>query len=186
MSIIDLMLWSERQELRRKQEELHKELDAAFESYKSELYEKIAKDVIEGTLSRFTPPCAVQLSLYVVGEEEIREANRECRGIDKVTDVLSFPNLPFDPEHIAEYDLAEDAGCYDPESGELILGEIMICAAKLYAQAEEYGHSAEREFAFLTAHSMLHLLGYDHETEEDRAVMEALQDEILTEAGYER
>ena len=79
-----------------------------------------------------------------------------------------------------------DADLFDPDSGELILGDIMICAPKVYAQAEEYGHGALREYAFLLAHSLLHLLGFDHEAEEDRLRMEALQEELLKEAGYER
>ena len=151
-------------------------------------YSKIAQDVCDVFFKRFPCPYDVQLSLYVVDDDTIKNANRECRGKDAVTDVLSFPNLPFDPLHIAEFDKISknDADLFDPETEELIFGEIMICAARVYKQAEEYGHSNEREFAFLTAHSLLHLSGYDHEEEEDRLKMEEMQEDILKEAGYER
>ena len=148
----------------------------------------IVNAVADSFFKRFPCPYDVQLTLYVVDDESIREANSSCRGIDKVTDVLSFPNLPFDPGHINDFSMIEedDPDVFDPETGELIYGEIMICASKVMAQAAEYGHSVEREFAFLTAHSLLHLTGFDHEDDEDRAKMEAMQEEILVEAGYER
>lgn len=148
----------------------------------------IANDVAGVFFKRFPCPYDVQLSLYVVDDGSIQEANRDMRGIDKVTDVLSFPNLPFDPEHINDFDLIDDndADVFDPETGELIYGEIMICASRVLSQAEEYGHSPEREFAFLTAHSLLHLTGFDHMEDEDRIKMEAMQEDILKEAGYER
>ncbi|MBR5422338.1 MAG: rRNA maturation RNase YbeY [Lachnospiraceae bacterium] len=151
-------------------------------------YEGIAEDVIETVLKRFPAPRKVQISLYVVEDEEIQSANLSQRGMDKVTDVLSFPALPFPADAPGDYSAfpAEEAGNIDPETDELILGEIMICRSKVYSQAEEYGHKAEREFAFLCAHSMLHLLGFDHEDEEERERMEELQEEILKEAGYER
>ena len=151
-------------------------------------YEKIADDVAGECFKRFPAPKKLQLSLYIVDEEEIRSANRSQRGIDKVTDVLSFPTLPFTPENKTDFNAidTEDPGNIDPESGDLLLGEVMICRKKVYAQAEEYGHAPEREFAFLFAHACLHLLGFDHEEEEDRKCMEDLQEEILKEAGYER
>ena len=149
---------------------------------------RIAADVADVFFKHFPAPKDVQISLYVVDDKTIREANRDTRGIDKVTDVLSFPNLPFDPEHINDFTLIEgnEADVTDPETGELIYGEIMLCASKIISQAEEYGHSREREAAFLTAHSLLHLAGFDHIEDEDRLKMEQLQEEILKEAGYER
>lgn len=83
--------------------------------------------------------------------------------------------------------LEEDSeDCFDPDSGELLLGDIVISADKVAAQAEEYGHSRRREYAFLIAHSMLHLMGYDHMTPEDAAEMERLQEEILQQLGISR
>ena len=86
-----------------------------------------------------------------------------------------------------EYDfLEEDDSCFDPETGELLLGNIVMSKEKVISQAEEYGHSVKREYAFLIAHSMLHLLGYDHMEEEERAIMEGKQREILRKLGIER
>ncbi len=151
-------------------------------------YEKIADDVIRTVFEKYPCPFETELSLYIVDEETIREANAAHRGIDRVTDVLSFPNLPFTPECVADFSQIEegDPDCFDPESGALCLGEVMICAEKLKEQAESYGHGVKREFAFLLAHSLLHLLGWDHEEEAERIRMEEEQELILKEAGYER
>lgn len=87
----------------------------------------------------------------------------------------------------ADYSVAEDdESCFDLDSGELLLGDIMISAERAAAQAEEYGHSVKREFCFLVAHSMLHLLGYDHMTPEEAADMEARQAKALDELGITR
>lgn len=108
--------------------------------------------------------------ITIVSEDEIRRINREFREIDKVTDVLSFP--------------AWDGGEYDLTDG--FLGDIAICEKRAREQAEEYGHSTIREFAFLTVHGMLHLLGYDHMQPDDEKVMFPMQDAILHELGIER
>ena len=109
---------------------------------------------------------------------------------EKVLDMEKCPwdaqvNLPF--ETPADYSVAEDdESCFDLDSGELLLGDIMISAERAAAQAEEYGHSVKREFCFLVAHSMLHLLGYDHMTPEEAADMEARQAKALEELGITR
>ena len=125
----------------------------------------------------------VDVDISVVDEEEIRNLNRDLRGIDKVTDVLSFQNLteinlplkkeeyPFDINH---------------EDGSIILGEIYVCEKRAKEQAEEYGHSLEREIAFLTCHGMLHLLGYDHQTPEQEKEMFSLAEDILSGMGITR
>jgi probable rRNA maturation factor len=112
--------------------------------------------------------------------------NREHRGIDRPTDVLSFPNVDY--ESPADFSNIEDReeDYFDPESGELCLGDIVISIDKVFEQAKEYGHSPMREYAFLIAHSMLHLLGYDHMEPSEAAVMEAKQEEILTRLGITR
>ena len=130
-----------------------------------------------------------QVDLYLTDDENIREINRDNRNIDKVTDVLSFPNLPFTPDTVADFSLLDEmseAEFTDPESGKIMLGEIVICKSKVISQAADYGHSVKREFAFLTAHSILHLLGYDHMEDDDRAVMEEKQREILDSLGITR
>ena len=117
-----------------------------------------------------------EVSLSLVTAEEIRQVNRRFRRIDRVTDVLSFPQLSFTPGEEEEKN----------ERGEIILGDILICVARARSQAEEYGHSLRRELAFLTAHSMLHLLGYDHQTKEQEQEMFAKQEQILQSLGIPR
>lgn len=108
------------------------------------------------------------VSLLVTDNNEIRRLNRDFRGIDRETDVLSFP-------------AGEEYG-----NEEATLGDIAISLPRAEAQAEEYGHSLERELAFLTVHGMLHLLGYDHIEAADEARMRQEQTKILTEMGIER
>lgn len=115
-----------------------------------------------------------EISVTVVDNETIRELNSQTRGIDKETDVLSFP-LGENGEYEVNY--ATDA---------LLLGDIVISLSKAVEQAQEYGHSVEREIAFLTVHSMLHLLGYDHIEDSDRKVMRVREEEILNYMGITR
>ena len=111
--------------------------------------------------------------------------NREHRHIDRATDVLSFPMLEYEtPGDLSG--IEESADAFDPETGELMLGDIVISKDRVIAQAEEYGHSVRREYAFLIAHSMLHLLGYDHMEEEERRLMEDRQRKIMEKAGILR
>ena len=134
-------------------------------------------------------PYEAQVNVVITDNEAIREVNLEYRQIDAATDVLSFPMLEYNaPGDLAWLTEEEDYNpdCFDPDTGELLLGDIMISAEKVISQAEEYGHSRERELAFLTAHSMLHLFGYDHMEEEERAVMEEKQRELLNGLGITR
>lgn len=148
-------------------------------------YLELAEEVAEAVLDYENCPYESQVELLLTDNEEIRRINQEFRKIDRPTDVLSFPMVDF--ESPAEYDfLEEDDSLFDPETGELMLGNIVISKEKVILQAEEYGHSVKREYAFLIAHSMLHLLGYDHMEEEERAVMEEKQREILKKLGIER
>ena len=122
-----------------------------------------------------------QVSVTICDNEQIREINMEQRDIDKPTDVLSFPMLFFDENgDIIDSD-------YDMDGDLVILGDIVISAERAMEQATEFGHSLKREIAFLTVHSMLHLLGYDHVTsEEDEKVMFGKQEEILELLGITR
>lgn len=131
-------------------------------------------------------PYEAQVNILLTGNRGIREVNREYRGMDRETDVLSFPNVDFEEEGVFTIDEDSEADYFDPETGELVLGDIMISVDRVYGQAQEYGHSVRREFAFLVAHSMLHLCGYDHMEEEERARMERRQEEILTGLGITR
>lgn len=141
-------------------------------------YEALMNNVIKQSLEYEKCPYEVEVNIVITEDEEIRKVNAEYRNIDRATDVLSFPmieyEVPGDFSHVEE-----DAMLFHPETGELMLGDIMISIDKVYAQAEEYGHSVERELGFLTAHSMLHLCGYDHMEEEERTVMEERQRAIM-------
>ena len=148
-------------------------------------YEKIAHDVADKALDLLECPYEAAISLTITTDEDIRDVNRDFRGIDRATDVLSFPMIPF--ETPAGYEvLEEDDSLFDMDTGELLLGDIMISVDHVFQQAEEYGHSVTREFAFLVAHSMLHLLGYDHMTPEEAEIMERKQEEILSALGINR
>ena len=131
-------------------------------------------------------PYEVQVNVVLTDNEGIREVNRASRGIDSATDVLSFPNVDFEIEGVFDIDGDREADYFDPDTGELLLGDIMISADKVREQAVSYGHSLRREFAFLVAHSMLHLCGYDHMEEEEAAAMEKKQEEILSGLGITR
>ena len=133
-------------------------------------------------LSHLFPERAFVLSVTLCDEEEIRAVNAETREKDAVTDVLSFPMLGVAPGE----DPADLAGPADLEGGRIYLGDMLICVSRARAQAEEYGHSTRREFAFLAAHSVLHFLGYDHMEEAERLEMEALQRSALDAAGLTR
>lgn len=140
--------------------------------------EKIANQVIEAALDYIECPYEAQVNLLLSMDREIHETNLNFRGIDRATDVLSFPMLEY--EEPGNFDFLENLPeCFDPETGELTLGDIMISKERVIKQAEEYGHSILREYAFLIAHSMLHLFGYDHMEDEERKVMEEKQREIM-------
>ncbi len=128
----------------------------------------------------------MEASLYIVNDDEIREMNRDHRGIDAATDVLSFPNIDYGGEAAAQVLMAGVPDSEDPETGHILLGDIVIDSDRALLQASEYGHGIKREFSFLVAHSMLHLLGYDHMTEAEAELMESRQEEVLTALGILR
>lgn len=131
-------------------------------------------------------PYEVQVNVLLTDNEGIREFNQEYRGIDKETDVLSFPNLHFEKESDFSIRKEEEADYFDPDTGELILGDIILSVDKIKEQAADFGHSQRREFAFLVAHSMFHLCGYDHMAQEEAKVMEGKQEAILLQLGITR
>lgn len=113
-----------------------------------------------------------EISVTFVEAEEIRELNRDYRGNDKVTDVLSFP----------QFDDLNDI----PDFGEICLGDVVICKERATEQAEEFGHSFEREIIYLFTHSILHLLGYDHMEEEEKKEMRGREEEVMAHLGIGR
>ena len=150
-------------------------------------WEGIFEQVAEAVLDSEECPYESQVNLLLTDNEGICEFNRENRGIDRPTDVLSFPNVEY--EIPANFSIVEEqeAAYFDPDTGELILGDIIISVDKVAEQAESYGHSQKREFAFLVAHSMLHLCGYDHiDSKEEEKVMIDKQEAVLSELGIGR
>ena len=140
--------------------------------------EELARTVIEAALDYEECPYEAEVNLLLTTNEEIQKMNAEFREIDRATDVLSFPMVDY--EEPGEFEFLEEADEYfHPETGELMLGDIVISKEKVLSQSEEYGHSPRREYAFLIAHSMLHLMGYDHMEVEERLCMEAKQRDIL-------
>lgn len=146
----------------------------------------VAVRVISETLAYENCPYEAAVDITLTDNEGIHAMNREFRDMDCPTDVLSFPNVDYtEPADFSELECrAEDY--FDPESGELCLGDIVISVEKVYEQAQEYGHSPLREYAFLIAHSMLHLLGYDHMEDQEALEMERRQEEILCRLGIRR
>lgn len=142
--------------------------------------EAVVKLVAEKVLATENCPYEVQINVLLTDNDGIHSFNREYRGIDRETDVLSFPNLDYEKEAEFVIPKEREADYFDPDSGELILGDIIISLDKVMEQAKNYGHSMKREFAFLVAHSMLHLCGYDHMEEAEAAVMEKKQEAVLS------
>ena len=148
--------------------------------------EEIAGNVIEAALEYENCPYEAEISVLLTTDEEIRKLNRSARGLDRPTDVLSFPMLEYDRPGDFSWLESEPQDAFNPETGELMLGDIVISKDRVLAQAEEYGHSPVREYAFLIAHSMLHLFGYDHMEEDERLVMEQKQREIMEKINIPR
>ena len=142
------------------------------------------KEALEGALGDFVEADVdLSVELIFVDGEEIRRLNRETRGIDKVTDVLSYPTMDGikgqalkGAEHPFEMD----------EEGCLLIGSIAICADRAREQAEEYGHSYERELHYLIVHGVMHCLGYDHTQDEERTEMREKEEYVLGKLGIVR
>ena len=181
--------------------------------------EELVRSAVAASLEYMGVDRDAEISVLFTDNENIRELNREHRGIDRTTDVLSFPMYEFDQdgEMIDEYgkyglgdenDVEDESGADDssdkdglgykgdeydeneeygdPFEDELCLGDIVISLERAAEQAREYGHSFQREVAFLTVHSMLHLLGYDHMTPEDEKEMFGYQKKIMEKLGISR
>lgn len=124
-------------------------------------------------------PYDAEINLLITDQEGIRVYNKEYRCIDKETDVLSFPGVDYEKPGDFSVASRDESSYFNPETGEILLGDIILCRDRVISQAEEYGHSILREFSFLLVHSILHLLGYDHMEQEEEAVMQIHQDEIM-------
>ncbi len=138
---------------------------------------KAAVNAVEAVLDFEECEYECHVDLLLTDSDAVREINRETRGIDRTTDVLSFPMTGY--PYLSDTD-------FDPDTGELMLGDIVLNVGKIMSQAEEYGHSLLREYTFLTVHSVLHLLGYDHMDGEDARIMEEKQRQVLDKMGINR
>lgn len=152
---------------------------------------EIVDSVINACLDYAGCPFEAMVEVTLTNNEEIHRINKEFRKIDSPTDVLSFPMIEYETAGDFAFLESEEqeeitAGCFDCETGELVLGDIVISVDKVRQQAQEYGHSQKRELAFLVAHSMFHLFGYDHMEEGERINMEKMQSEVLETLGIYR
>ena len=149
-------------------------------------YKQIAEKVVNYCIEREKFPYEAEVNLTLTDNEGIHIINKEYREIDRPTDVLSFPMLSYDAPGDFSFLMEENEDDFNPDTGEAMLGDIIISVDKVKEQAREYGHSELREFAFLITHSMLHLFGYDHMEPEETEVMGRRQREILEELQITR
>ncbi len=159
------------------------EVDAQFDFDIEQLATLVAQVVLKEESCDYD----VEIGLTITDDEGIRELNRQFREIDSPTDVLSFPNVSY--EEAGDFSVIDSDQRLDlenPDSGKIMFGDIVINEKRVLSQAEEYGYSKKREFAFLIAHSMLHLCGYDHMESEEAKVMEAKQEKVLQNLGITR
>lgn len=153
-------------------------------------YQNIIESVVEMSLEQEKCPYETEINVILTDNASIHEINKNYRDVDSATDVLSFPMIEYESpadfqslESIIEEN-AEDY--FNPDTGELMLGDIIISVEKVMEQAVKYGHSQKRELAFLVAHSMMHLFGYDHMAEDEAKVMESKQTQVLDKLGISR
>lgn len=155
-------------------------------------WETVIKSVVETACDYVKCPYEAEVSVTLTDNESIRQINNEYRQIDNPTDVLSFPLLNYDyPADFSflESDNEDDeivSEYFNPDSGELMLGDIIISVDKVKEQSLKYGHTDRRELAFLVAHSMMHLFGYDHMESTEAVVMEQKQEDVLSILGITR
>ena len=154
---------------------LEKEIEPDFDFD----YEEVARTVVEFSLEHEGFPYEAEVNLTLTDNDGIWAINKEFRQIDRPTDVLSFPMLSYEVPGDFSFLSDENEDDFNPDTGEVMLGDIIISVDKVKEQAAEYGHSLKREFAFLITHSMLHLFGYDHMEPDEAAVMEEHQRKIL-------
>ena len=150
------------------------------------LIENLSK-VIEFALKEEDVDIKCEVSLVFVDNDEIKEINNDTRGINKETDVLSFPMLEYENKKVFKeiyinYKFAQS----DFDGDELVLGDIVLSLEKALEQSKEFNHSYEREASYLVVHSVLHLLGYDHMEDEEKSAMRSREEEILNKLSITR
>lgn len=161
---------------------IEKEVEVVFDFD----YEKLAEEVVTFAIEHEDFPYEAEVNLTLTDNAGIQEVNKMYRELDAPTDVLSFPLLSY--AQAGDFSALEEdyEDNFNPDTGEIMLGDIVISVDRVKEQAASYGHSERREYAFLIVHSMLHLFGYDHMTPEEAAEMEAKQTAILNEMNISR
>lgn len=155
-------------------------------SVEKDLEENI-KEIIDYALKEEQVLIPYEVSLIFVDNEAIREINLDTRGIDRATDVLSFPMLDYEDKKVfKECYLGHEFSIIDLNEGNLVLGDIVLSLERAKEQSEEFGHSFIREVCYLVTHSILHLLGYDHMEDDDKVIMRAREEEILSKFNIGR
>lgn len=160
--------------------ELEAKIDVDFDLY------EVATLVTDAVLKEEGCPVECEIELLLTDADTVKDINKEYRGIDNTTDVLSFPNVDWLNPSDFESDEFLDEYLINPDTKLLMLGQIVLNNERILSQAREYGHSIKREYAFLIAHSMLHLLGYDHMEEAEALIMEEKQGRYLDKLGITR
>ena len=151
---------------------------------KNEKYENTIKEVVDECFrAEGLDKANIYISITLTNEDEIEKINKQYRNIDKATDVLSFPM--FEKEELDKF-IKENAENTDINMQGDILGDVVISIPKVYEQAEEYGHSFERELAYMVVHGFYHLMGYDHMEEADKKIMREKEENILSRLGIKR
>ena len=148
--------------------------------------EGIFERIADAASDYFSLEGGAEAELVFCDEARIRELNASTRGVDKVTDVLSYPLLTLECGRYASFTQSNFPLDTNPESGRVSLGSIVICDSVAKKQAEEYGHGEERERGYLFLHGLLHLLGYDPIKDEDKAAMRKAEEDVLFKAGIEK
>ncbi|MBE5944230.1 MAG: rRNA maturation RNase YbeY [Lachnospiraceae bacterium] len=149
-------------------------------------YKDIVREIVQAAIEYVDCPYECEVNVIFTNNQGIEAINNEFRGLKSPTDVLSFPMIDYEkPE---DFQGLEDTPWeyFNQDTGELMLGDIVLNVDRIVSQAKEYGHTRSREIAFLTAHSMLHLFGHDHVDDHERLIMEDKQEQILSMKGYTR
>ena len=155
---------------------------AQLDAHQEQWLKRAAEAVFRG--EGLTKPCFAMLTLC--DGTAIRRINRETRGVDAITDVLSFPNAAFPAKRTARQAPDAVAALWDPDLAACDLGEIYLCVPRAREQAAEYGHSFDRELCYLTVHGLNHLCGYDHMTNEEKQIMRIQEEKVMAELGLSR
>jgi len=154
------------------------EIIDAYPDKQEEHCDGLIKRCAEAVFAHLHIKTDADVTVMLVDDQNIREINKQTRRIDAHTDVLSFPQLDIDPDDLTR-SLKAGAGDTDPETGAILLGDIVISLDAVRRQAADYGHSFDRELGYLTVHGMLHLLGYDHMEDGDKRRMRMTEDSVM-------